>query len=61
MGERMTEPYGPEALAAWLKAMSLVKAHDYEGARKVNLYSSDRIALEKMISKEEAKVRGEQP
>lgn len=51
------EPYGEDALAAYNRAMALVKDGKYDEARATMLYRSDYIALEKMIQREQEKVR----
>ena len=51
------EPYGPEAHAAWDQAAALVKEHRYAEARSVRLYRSDYLTLEKLIQREEERLR----
>ena len=45
---------GQEAMDAWNKASALVKAGKIDEARRVVLYLSDTIALEKLIEKQMA-------
>lgn len=51
------EPYGDDALAAYNRAMALVKDGKYDEARAVPVYHSDRIVIEKAIQREQQKVR----
>ena len=50
----MTEPYGPEALAAFNQANALFKAGEYEQALAVEMKPSDRGLIEKRIAVQRA-------
>ena len=45
----MTEPYGPESLAAFKEADALVKLNRYSEALAVKMRESDRLLIEKRI------------
>ena len=45
----MTEPYGPEALAAFNQASALVKLNRYSEALAVKMRESDRQEIERRI------------